>query len=111
VTAEIRRRKQRDLELAQKRYQPIEPHQQQMAPLSDKIGNIAVTPVATATKDPERLLSKTAASRANALAKDQLDVAEYKRSNSSAHSRPIAMSGRDLGMGVRSRPSWAAHMM
>eukprot|EP01035_Chromulina_nebulosa_P016979 gene16979-22476_t len=108
--AEIMRRRQRDLELGKERFtkavnkaQQSTIRQTKQKALEDQIADELFSGI---TRDPTRLLYKTKAAEGQTLSKDYLDDAEYRRNSSSAHSRPIAMSGRDIRHGVRAVPNW-----
>jgi hypothetical protein len=61
----------------------------------------------SARRDSERLLAPTKAFDSGKVGFFDLEEAEAARKNSSAHSKPIAMSGRDLQLGIgRATPSW-----
>jgi hypothetical protein len=60
----------------------------------------------TVRRDPERLLAPTKAYDAQRLTGEHLDEAERRRTSQGAHSRNIAMSGRDLKYVGRAIPAW-----
>ena len=61
---------------------------------------------ANVSRDPDRLLAPTKAYEAQRLTGDHLDEAERRRLSQGAHSRNIAMSGRDLKYVGRAMSSW-----
>jgi hypothetical protein len=53
-----------------------------------------------------RLLAPTKASGNQTLSYEALDQAEHRRKSASAHSTPMALTGRDLQFGGRATPQW-----
>ena len=67
---------------------------------------IAVKVYAKVRRDTSRLQSATAAVKAQQITKEHLDDISDKRLNASAHNKPVAITGRDIRLGVRAVPLW-----
>lgn len=108
--AEIMRRRQRDIELGKVRHAKVvekaqEPllRQHKQKEIEDKISAELFSRIG---RDTSRLLSKTKVAIAQHVSRELNDQAANLRINASAHSRPIAMSARDIRGGVRATPAW-----
>lgn len=108
------RRRARDIEVGKERFakatQKIEQSQMRRTKQKEMEDEISVTVYAKVKRDPVRLQSATKAVKAQQITKEYLDDVTDKRLNASAHSRPIAMSGRDIRLGIRAIPTWRKGM-
>jgi hypothetical protein len=108
--AEMMRRRQRDLEVGKERQSKIQQkseeaqlRQKKQRAMEDEIINTIYSKI---KRDPSRLQTATKAVAAQQITREYLDDVTEKRIHSAAHSRPIALSGRDLRIGVRAIPAW-----
>lgn len=107
VLAELKRRQERNMELAKQRKEKFVVQAQKKNErdrrLSDLLNN---APEPMVERDPARLLNSTKASEAARVYSEDLDAADRRRSTGSAHSSAVAMSGRDLQFAGRAKPVW-----
>lgn len=102
----MRRRQQKDLETARTRSEKVEAANLKKTSREKAIMEAAVSVVAVAERDPDRLLAGTKASERNKLSYEALDAAERRRSSVGAHGANIALSARDLQFAGRATPQW-----
>jgi hypothetical protein len=102
----MRRRQQRDLELAEQRRLTISRHHSKQKSKSERVALIRSDIIFTAESDPNRLTNGTSASKAAQLTSVDLEEAEYRRMTATAHSRQIPLTGRDLKYSHRAIPIW-----
>ena len=103
---EARRRQERDLELTYKRRSSIDRIQESRRPKADRIAALDSNALFTAERDPQRLTYLTKAAQSHQLTPSDIEVAEYQRQVSGAHSKKVALSGRDLQFSRRATPAW-----
>jgi len=93
------------LELARQRKEKAALHALKKTERDSKVAE-ARAPEPIVERDRTRLLASTKAFEASKVHGEDLDAADRRRSTSGAHSKPIAMTARDLQFAGRAKPTW-----
>lgn len=106
VCIELRRRQERDLELAKQRKARNLQQQASAADKDRRLADLAKGLQPDVERDAGRLLTATKASEHAKVHAEDLLTAEERRHSAGAHSAAMAMSGRDLLFSGRAKPAW-----
>jgi hypothetical protein len=107
LIVELKRRQERDLELARQRKEKFTMQAAKKTERNRRVSDLMQhTAEPAVERDPNRLLVPTKASQAAKVYGEDLDAAEHRRATIGAHGQAIAMSGRDLAFSGRSKPAW-----
>lgn len=104
MPAEIRRRQERDKEMALKRLEKTVSKQSAVLERERRLKDSESKRVRW--EGPSKLLDPTTAHVRRKVSGEELDNAEYQRQHGSAHSKRIAGAGYDLKFTGRAIPTW-----
>ncbi len=103
------------MQIAKDRLEKTEQKQQELNIRATKFKQleekISAHAYADIIRDPRRVVEGTKASEAQRMTKEHLDEVTARRQSVGAHSKPIAMTARDLRSGMRATPAWCKGMV